>query len=55
MNQHCGELVSICEAYLAPIILTEKGAQNLNEDLMVRTKPSGASPSYPNIFFNVQV
>ncbi|KAE8280284.1 Condensin-2 complex subunit D3 Non-SMC condensin II complex subunit D3 [Larimichthys crocea] len=36
MNQHCGELVSICEAYLAPIILTEKGAQNLNEDLMVK-------------------
>ncbi|KAG7999876.1 Condensin-2 complex subunit D3 [Nibea albiflora] len=36
MNQHCGELVSICEAYLTPVILTEKGAQNLNEDLMVK-------------------
>ncbi|XP_063731625.1 condensin-2 complex subunit D3 isoform X2 [Eleginops maclovinus] len=36
LNQHCGELVSVCEAYLAPIILSEKGAQNLNEELMVK-------------------
>lgn len=39
LNQHCGELVSVCEAYLASIILSEKGTQNLNEKLMVRTKP----------------
>ncbi|XP_031735143.1 condensin-2 complex subunit D3 isoform X2 [Anarrhichthys ocellatus] len=36
LNQHCGELVSVCEAYLAGIILREKGAQNLNEELMVK-------------------
>ena len=51
LNQHCGELVSVCEAYLAPIILSEKGAQNLNEELMVRSDPSLSFPSYPNIFF----
>lgn len=37
MNQHCGELVSVCEAYLAGVILRENGTQNLNEELMVRT------------------
>ncbi|KAM6922519.1 condensin-2 complex subunit D3 [Lycodopsis pacificus] len=36
LNQHCGEVVSVCEAYLAGIILREKGAQNLNEELMVK-------------------
>ncbi|XP_030297581.1 condensin-2 complex subunit D3 [Sparus aurata] len=36
LNQHCGELVSVCEAYLASIILSEKGAENLNEELMVK-------------------
>uniref|UniRef100_A0A8C2WX32 Non-SMC condensin II complex, subunit D3 n=1 Tax=Cyclopterus lumpus TaxID=8103 RepID=A0A8C2WX32_CYCLU len=36
LNQRCGELVSVCEAYLAGIILREKGAQNLNEELMVK-------------------
>ncbi|KAK2823917.1 hypothetical protein Q5P01_021092 [Channa striata] len=36
LNQHCGELVSICEAYLASVILSEKGSQNLNEELMVK-------------------
>ncbi|KAI3363176.1 hypothetical protein L3Q82_011545, partial [Scortum barcoo] len=36
LNQHCGELVSVCEAYLAGIILSEKGTQNLNEELMVK-------------------
>uniref|UniRef100_A0A8C4HUN4 Condensin complex subunit 1 C-terminal domain-containing protein n=1 Tax=Dicentrarchus labrax TaxID=13489 RepID=A0A8C4HUN4_DICLA len=55
MNQHCGELVSVSEAYLAGIILSEKGAQNLNEELMVRTNPSSAFPSYPNTFFTLQV
>ncbi|KAM4600057.1 condensin-2 complex subunit D3 [Fundulus diaphanus] len=36
LNQHCGELVSICEAYLASIILDVNGTQNLNEDLMIK-------------------
>ncbi|XP_069370449.1 condensin-2 complex subunit D3 isoform X2 [Paralichthys olivaceus] len=36
LNQHCGELVSLCEGYLSSIILNEKGAQNLNEELMVK-------------------
>ncbi|XP_017277136.1 condensin-2 complex subunit D3 isoform X2 [Kryptolebias marmoratus] len=36
MNQHCGELVSVSEAYLASIILRENGTQNLNEELMIK-------------------
>uniref|UniRef100_A0A8C7JL56 Condensin-2 complex subunit D3 n=1 Tax=Oncorhynchus kisutch TaxID=8019 RepID=A0A8C7JL56_ONCKI len=36
LNQHCGELVSVCEAYLSGVILNENGAQNLNEDLVVK-------------------
>ncbi|KAM3865358.1 condensin-2 complex subunit D3 [Diretmus argenteus] len=36
MNQHCGELLSVCEAYLSGIILSENGAENLNEQLMVK-------------------
>ncbi|XP_041646222.1 condensin-2 complex subunit D3 isoform X2 [Cheilinus undulatus] len=36
LNQHCGELVSVCESYLAGIILSEHGSQNLNEDLMIK-------------------
>lgn len=36
MDQHCGELVTVCEAYLASIILSKTGTQNLNEELMVR-------------------
>ncbi|XP_067085032.1 condensin-2 complex subunit D3 [Osmerus mordax] len=36
LNQHCGELVSLCETYLSTVILNEKGAQNLNEDLVVK-------------------
>lgn len=36
LNQHCGELVSICESHLASIILSENGTQNLDEDLMVK-------------------
>lgn len=35
LNQHCGELVSICEAYLSAVILNENGAQDLDEELMV--------------------
>ncbi|XP_062286238.1 condensin-2 complex subunit D3 isoform X2 [Scomber scombrus] len=36
LNQHCGELVSVCEAYLSSIMLSENGAENLNEELMVK-------------------
>lgn len=36
LNQRCGELVSACESYLASIILTDNGAENLDEELMVR-------------------
>uniref|UniRef100_A0AAX7TWJ8 Condensin complex subunit 1 C-terminal domain-containing protein n=1 Tax=Astatotilapia calliptera TaxID=8154 RepID=A0AAX7TWJ8_ASTCA len=32
LNQRCGELVSACESYLASIILTDNGAQNLDEE-----------------------
>ncbi|XP_055083053.1 condensin-2 complex subunit D3 [Periophthalmus magnuspinnatus] len=36
LNLHCGELVTLCESYLASIILKKDGAQNLDEDLMVK-------------------
>ncbi|XP_035040242.1 condensin-2 complex subunit D3 isoform X2 [Hippoglossus stenolepis] len=36
LNQHGGELLSLCEGYLSSVILTEKGAENLNEELMVK-------------------
>ncbi|CAJ1066500.1 condensin-2 complex subunit D3 isoform X1 [Xyrichtys novacula] len=36
LNQHCGELVSVSEAYLAEIILSGKGTQNLNVELMIK-------------------
>ncbi|XP_030581686.1 condensin-2 complex subunit D3 isoform X2 [Archocentrus centrarchus] len=36
LNQHCGELVLMCESYLASIILTENRAQDLDEELMVK-------------------
>ncbi|XP_059215745.1 condensin-2 complex subunit D3 [Centropristis striata] len=36
LNRHCGELVSVCEAYLAGILLKEQGTQNLNVELMVK-------------------
>ncbi|KAM6915873.1 condensin-2 complex subunit D3 [Xenentodon cancila] len=36
MNQYCGGLVSACEAYLANIILSENGAQDINEELMIK-------------------
>ncbi|KAI7810837.1 condensin-2 complex subunit D3 isoform X1 [Triplophysa rosa] len=32
----CGEMVSVCEAYLSSIILNEKGTENINEDLLVK-------------------
>ncbi|XP_061692445.1 condensin-2 complex subunit D3 isoform X2 [Syngnathoides biaculeatus] len=36
LNHHCGQLVSVCEDYLAGIILNENGTQNINEELMVK-------------------
>ncbi|XP_061601386.1 condensin-2 complex subunit D3 [Cololabis saira] len=36
LDQYCGELVSACEAYLANIILSENGVQNINEELMIK-------------------
>ncbi|XP_047460078.1 condensin-2 complex subunit D3 [Mugil cephalus] len=36
LNQHCGELVSVSEAYLANVLLSDSGAQNLNEELMIK-------------------
>ncbi|XP_057704666.1 condensin-2 complex subunit D3 isoform X2 [Corythoichthys intestinalis] len=36
LNHHCGELISICETYLAGVILNENGTQNINEELMVK-------------------
>uniref|UniRef100_A0A6Q2WXM1 Condensin complex subunit 1 C-terminal domain-containing protein n=1 Tax=Esox lucius TaxID=8010 RepID=A0A6Q2WXM1_ESOLU len=36
LNEHCGELVSLCEVYLSGVILNENGAENLNEDLVVK-------------------
>uniref|UniRef100_A0AAY4AAM2 Condensin-2 complex subunit D3 n=1 Tax=Denticeps clupeoides TaxID=299321 RepID=A0AAY4AAM2_9TELE len=36
LNKHCGELVSICESYLSSVILNERGAENLNEDMVVK-------------------
>ena len=50
LNQHCGELVSVCEAYLASIILSERGAENLNEELMVRTKTFAGFSFLPQHF-----
>ncbi|TSN95726.1 WD repeat-containing protein 19 [Bagarius yarrelli] len=36
LNQFCGELVTVCEEYLSTVLLNEKGAENLNEDLLVK-------------------
>ncbi|XP_056136718.1 condensin-2 complex subunit D3 [Lampris incognitus] len=36
LNKHCGELVAVCKNYLATIILSETGAENLNPELMVK-------------------
>uniref|UniRef100_A0A671KDB8 Condensin-2 complex subunit D3 n=1 Tax=Sinocyclocheilus anshuiensis TaxID=1608454 RepID=A0A671KDB8_9TELE len=38
LDRFCGELVSVCESYLSGVILQEKGAENINEDLLVQTK-----------------
>ncbi|XP_065110750.1 condensin-2 complex subunit D3 isoform X2 [Paramisgurnus dabryanus] len=36
LDRFCGELVSICEAYLSSVILNENGAENINVDLLVK-------------------
>ncbi|KAI2668597.1 Condensin-2 complex subunit D3 [Labeo rohita] len=36
LDRYCGELVSVCESYLSGVILQEKGAENINEDLLVK-------------------
>uniref|UniRef100_A0AAY5EYD2 Condensin-2 complex subunit D3 n=1 Tax=Electrophorus electricus TaxID=8005 RepID=A0AAY5EYD2_ELEEL len=36
LNEFCGELVSVCEDYLSGVLLSEKGAENLNEELLVK-------------------
>ncbi|PKU35968.1 hypothetical protein llap_13726 [Limosa lapponica baueri] len=36
LNQVCGDLVSTCESYISNIILKEDGAEQLQEDLLVR-------------------
>ncbi|CAN9500131.1 unnamed protein product [Ophioblennius macclurei] len=36
LKQHCGELVAVCETYLANIILSENRAENLDEELMIK-------------------
>jgi len=41
LDRFCGELVSVCESYLSGVILKEKGAININEDLLVQTLYQG--------------
>ncbi|XP_064327032.1 condensin-2 complex subunit D3 [Phalacrocorax carbo] len=36
LNQVCGDLVSTCESYISNIVLKEGGAEQLQEDLLVR-------------------
>ncbi|XP_060720583.1 condensin-2 complex subunit D3 [Tachysurus vachellii] len=36
LNQFCGELVSVCEEHLSTVLLNERGAENLNQDLLVK-------------------
>ncbi|KAM6115597.1 condensin-2 complex subunit D3 [Phoenicopterus ruber ruber] len=36
LNQVCGDLVSTCESYISNIVLREDGAEQLQEDLLVR-------------------
>uniref|UniRef100_A0A8C3SLZ2 Condensin-2 complex subunit D3 n=1 Tax=Chelydra serpentina TaxID=8475 RepID=A0A8C3SLZ2_CHESE len=36
LNQVCGDLVSVCECYISSIVLKEDGAEQLQEDLLVR-------------------
>uniref|UniRef100_A0A8D0HCF3 Condensin-2 complex subunit D3 n=1 Tax=Sphenodon punctatus TaxID=8508 RepID=A0A8D0HCF3_SPHPU len=36
LNQVCGDLISACEGYISSIVLKEDGAEQLQEDLLVR-------------------
>ncbi|NXC74777.1 CNDD3 protein, partial [Anhinga anhinga] len=36
LNQLCGDLVSTCESYISNVVLKEGGAEQLQEDLLVR-------------------
>ncbi|NXP11351.1 CNDD3 protein, partial [Thinocorus orbignyianus] len=36
LNQVCGELVSTCDSYISSIVLKEDGAEQLEEDVLVR-------------------
>ncbi|NXY46534.1 CNDD3 protein, partial [Ceuthmochares aereus] len=36
LNQVCGDLVSTCESYISAVVLKEGGAEQLQEDLLVR-------------------
>ncbi|XP_066516034.1 condensin-2 complex subunit D3 isoform X2 [Hoplias malabaricus] len=36
LNQFCGELVSLCEEYLSSILLNARGAEQLNEELLIK-------------------
>ncbi|XP_010137945.1 PREDICTED: condensin-2 complex subunit D3, partial [Buceros rhinoceros silvestris] len=36
LNQVCGDLVSTCESYISNLVLKEDGAEQLQEDLLVR-------------------
>ncbi|XP_075298424.1 condensin-2 complex subunit D3 isoform X2 [Opisthocomus hoazin] len=36
LNQVCGDLVSTCQSYISNIVLQEDGAEQLQEDLLVR-------------------
>lgn len=45
LSQFCGELVSVCEEYLSTVLLNERGAENLNQDLLVRPENT-----YPRLF-----
>uniref|UniRef100_A0A4W3HCN0 Condensin-2 complex subunit D3 n=1 Tax=Callorhinchus milii TaxID=7868 RepID=A0A4W3HCN0_CALMI len=36
MNQICGKLISACESYISKIVLTEAGAECLDENVVVR-------------------
>uniref|UniRef100_A0A8C8SZX6 Condensin-2 complex subunit D3 n=1 Tax=Pelusios castaneus TaxID=367368 RepID=A0A8C8SZX6_9SAUR len=36
LNQVCGDIISACECYISSIVLKEDGAEQLQEDLLVR-------------------
>lgn len=47
--------MSVCEVYLASIILSENGAQNINVELMVRADLFQAFPWYLRAAFSCQL